>query len=119
MKNVLIVAAREFRQIAAMRSFWLTLLIVPLSMAVGALTPKLLNKDEPNRVMVIARTGGGEAAAIEQRFKLDSFCLLFFVLLCFVLRFLLVGAVFFVLWLFFVFWFFVFFVFFFLYFYIA
>ena len=25
MKNILIVAAREFRQIASMRSFWLTL----------------------------------------------------------------------------------------------
>jgi ABC-type Na+ efflux pump permease subunit len=71
MKNVLIVAAREFRQIAAMRSFWLTLLIVPLSMAVGGLTPKLLHKDEPDRVMVIDRSGGAEAAAIQQRLDLE------------------------------------------------
>jgi len=36
MKNILIVAAREFRQIASMRSFWLTLLIMPLSIAAFA-----------------------------------------------------------------------------------
>ena len=71
MKNVLLVAGREFRQIAGMRSFWLTLLIIPLSMIVGGLAPSLFHKDEPDRVMIIDRTGGGEAQALAQRFQLD------------------------------------------------
>ena len=36
MNKILLVAAREFRQIAGMRSFWLTLLIIPLSLVIGA-----------------------------------------------------------------------------------
>jgi ABC-type Na+ efflux pump permease subunit len=69
---MLIVAAREFRQIASMRSFWLTLLIMPLSVALGGFAPKLVHSDEPSRVMVIDRGGGGEARAIQQRFELDE-----------------------------------------------
>jgi len=72
MRNILIVAAREFRQIASMRSFWLTLLIMPLSFAIGGFAPKLIHGDDPSRVMVIDRTGGGEAKAIEQRFTLEE-----------------------------------------------
>ena len=72
MKNILIVAAREFRQIASMRSFWLTLLIMPLSFAIGGFAPQLIHGDEPSRVMVIDRTGGAEAQAIEQRFTLEE-----------------------------------------------
>ncbi len=72
MKNILIVAAREFRQIAGMRSFWLTLLIIPLSFVIGGFAPKLIRGDEAARVMVIDRTGGGEARAIEQLFTLDN-----------------------------------------------
>ena len=71
MKNILIVAAREFRQITSMRSFWLTLLIIPFSIGIGAVVPQLIAKDEPDRVMVIDRTGGSEARAIAQRFELD------------------------------------------------
>jgi ABC-type Na+ efflux pump permease subunit len=70
--NILIIAAREFRQIASMRSFWLTLLIMPLSIALGAVAPMLMAKDDPDRVMIIDRAGGGEAQALEQRFKLDQ-----------------------------------------------
>src|SRR6476661_4353366 len=70
-KNILLVAAREFRQIAGMRSFWLTLIIIPLSMVIGGLAPQLIDKDEAARVMVIDRTGGSEAAAIAQRIELD------------------------------------------------
>ena len=71
MKNVLIVAAREFRQIASMRSFWLTLLIIPFSITIGAIVPQFIANDDPSRVMVIDRTGGGESRAIAQRFELD------------------------------------------------
>ena len=71
MKNILIVAAREFRQIAGMRSFWLTLLILPLCFAAGPLAQRFINNDEADRVMVIDRTGGGEAQAITQRLDTD------------------------------------------------
>ena len=71
MNNILIVAGREFRQIAGMRSFWLTLLIIPLSMVIGGLAPTLFHKDQADRVMVIDRSGGAEARAIAQRFQLD------------------------------------------------
>jgi ABC-2 type transport system permease protein len=72
MNNVQIVAAREFRQIAGMRSFWLTLLIIPLSLVIGGFTPSLINNDEPDRVMIIDRTGGAEAQALQQRFEADQ-----------------------------------------------
>ncbi|MGZ2412662.1 ABC-2 type transport system permease protein [Sphingomonas sp. F9_3S_D5_B_2] len=71
MKNIRIVAAREFRQIASMRSFWLTLLIIPLSVAIGGFVPQLVGNDEAARVMVIDRAGGGEARAISQRLDLE------------------------------------------------
>jgi len=71
MKNVLIVAGREFRQILGMRSFWLTLLILPAAFAIGPLAQRFIDKDEPDRVMIIDRTGGAEARAIEDRFALD------------------------------------------------
>ena len=34
-QHILLVAAREFRQIAMTRSFWITLLILPAAFAVG------------------------------------------------------------------------------------
>jgi ABC-type Na+ efflux pump permease subunit len=71
MKNVLIVAAREFRQIASMKSFWLTLLILPLALGVGPLAQRFLKDDAAARVMIIDRTGGGEAEAIAARLALD------------------------------------------------
>jgi ABC-2 type transport system permease protein len=72
MKNILLIAAREFRQIAGMRSFWLTLVILPLSMGIGGIAPTLFQKDDPDRVMVIDRTGGAETAAIGQKVTLEQ-----------------------------------------------
>jgi ABC-type Na+ efflux pump permease subunit len=71
MKNILIVAAREFRQISSMKSFWLTLLILPLALGIGPLAQKFLDDDESARVMIIDRTGGTEAEAIAARLTLD------------------------------------------------
>ncbi|HWU92834.1 MAG TPA: hypothetical protein VN106_06245, partial [Sphingomicrobium sp.] len=72
MKNILLIAGREFRQIAGMRSFWLTLVIMPLSIAIGAVAPTLIHKDEADRVMIIDRSGGAEAAALSQRIKVEQ-----------------------------------------------
>jgi ABC-type Na+ efflux pump permease subunit len=71
MTNVLIVAGREFRQILGMRSFWLTLLILPIAFSIGPLAQRFLDKDEADRVMVIDRTGGAEARALADRIALD------------------------------------------------
>ena len=70
MKNVLIVGAREFRQIAGMRSFWLTLLILPLAFAIGPLAQRFMRDDDPARVMIIDRTAV-EAQPISRRLTLD------------------------------------------------
>ena len=51
MKNILIVAAREFRQIASMRSFWLTLLILPVALCAWPDRARFLRDDEPDRVI--------------------------------------------------------------------
>ncbi|WP_161978302.1 ABC transporter permease [Sphingomonas oligophenolica] len=69
--HILLVAAREFRQIAMTRSFWLTLLILPVALAIGPLTQRFMSKDDPDRVMLIDRTGGSTAQAIEARFDLE------------------------------------------------
>jgi ABC-type Na+ efflux pump permease subunit len=71
MKNILIVAAREFRQISSMKSFWLTLLILPLALGIGPLAQRFLKDETAARVMIIDRTGGGEADAIAARLTLD------------------------------------------------
>lgn len=71
-RNVLLVAAREFRQIAAMKSFWLTLLLVPVALAIGPLFGSALDEEEATRVVVLDRAGGSAAHALEQRFGLEE-----------------------------------------------
>ncbi len=70
--RILLVAAREFRQIAATRSFWVTLLILPLAFAIGPIASRFLDKSDTQRVMLIDRTGGGTARAITARLDLDE-----------------------------------------------
>jgi ABC-type Na+ efflux pump permease subunit len=69
MTNIFLVAAREFRQIAGTRSFWLTLLILPIAFAIGPLAQHFMSNDEPDRVMIIDRSGGGAAEAIAARIE--------------------------------------------------
>ncbi len=70
--NILLIAAREFRQTAAMKSFWLTLLLLPLALALGPLFAGSLEEDESERVVVMDRSGGQTAQAIEDRFALEG-----------------------------------------------
>ena len=72
MTNILLVAVREFRQVAAMKSFWLTLLLLPVALALGPLLGDSLDEDEPTQVVMIDRAGGSAAEAIESRFALDQ-----------------------------------------------
>ena len=72
MKNVLIVAGREFRQITGMKSFWLTLFLIPVALALGPVLADTLDEDEATKVMLVDRSGGDTARAIEQRFALEQ-----------------------------------------------
>lgn len=72
MKHILLVAGREFRQIAATRSFWVTLLILPLAFAIGPIASRFLDKSDTQRVMLIDRGDGGTADAIKARIELDE-----------------------------------------------
>ncbi|WP_188053590.1 ABC transporter permease [Sphingosinithalassobacter sp. CS137] len=70
-QHILLVAAREFRQIAATRSFWLTLLILPVALAIGAVAPRLMEDSDTERVVLIdARETA--AAAIRERLEIDE-----------------------------------------------
>jgi len=70
--NILLVARREFAQVVALKSFWLTLLLIPIALAIGPLLSDRLEDDEPERVVVIDRAGGSAAAALEARFAFEE-----------------------------------------------
>lgn len=66
--NILLVARRELRQVVMLKSFWLTLLLVPAGLALGPILADSLGDDEPTRVVVVDRSGGAVAGAIEACF---------------------------------------------------
>lgn len=70
--NVLLVAKREFRQIVAMKSFWLTLLLLPAALAIGPLFARSLDEAESTRVVVIDRANGSASKALVDRFALEN-----------------------------------------------
>ena len=70
--NLLLIAAREFRQIAATRSFWLTLLIMPLFMAGGPIASKLMKQDRAQSVMIIDQSGGETGKQVARRISLNE-----------------------------------------------
>jgi len=70
--SILLVAKREMLQILRMRSFWLTLLILPVALALGPVLGGTLDKDEPTRIAVVDRSGQGMAAALEARVTADE-----------------------------------------------
>lgn len=72
MNNILLVARREFRQIVQMKSFWVTLLIIPIALALGPLVADTLGDDEATKVMLVDRSGGETARTIETRFALEE-----------------------------------------------
>lgn len=71
MRNILLVAGREFRQVVALKSFWLTLLLIPVALALGPLLGDRLRDTEPDRVIVVDRAGGSTARALQDRFALE------------------------------------------------
>ena len=71
MRNILIIAAREFRHIASMRSFWLTLLILPIAFAIGPMAQRFLSDDSADRIIVLDRTGGEVGRSLAGRFQAE------------------------------------------------
>lgn len=69
-QHILLVAAREFRQIAATRSFWITLLILPAALAVGPIASSVLGDSDTRTVMLIDPSGSA-ADAIRERIEID------------------------------------------------
>lgn len=69
--RILLVAAREFRQIAATRSFWITMLIIPLALAIGPIASHFMEKSRTETVMLIDPSGQ-IAPAIRQRLELEA-----------------------------------------------
>ena len=72
MNNILLVALREYRQITRMRSFWLTLLILPVAFALAPLAQRFMEADEADRVMIVDQSGGAAGQALDQRLRLDE-----------------------------------------------
>lgn len=70
--NVLLVAKREMFQVLKLKSFWLTLLVLPVALALGPVLADTLEKDEPTRVAVVDRSGGEIAKALEAYFDRDE-----------------------------------------------
>ena len=65
-----LVAAREFRQICATRSFWLTLLLLPLAIVLSQVSARLL-APPPGVAMVIVDETGRYSPLIQHRIALD------------------------------------------------
>ena len=72
MKNIILVAKREYRQITRMRSFWLTLLILPFAFAIAPLAQRFMSDDEADRVMVVDQGDGTSAKIVADRLNLDQ-----------------------------------------------
>lgn len=72
LQHILLIAAREYRQIAMTKSFWVTLLILPLAFAVGPLASRFIDKSDTETVMLVDQAGGAPSAAIRQRITLDE-----------------------------------------------
>ena len=70
--NIWLVAKREMLQILKLKSFWLTLLILPVALALGPLFGEALADKDPTRVTVIDRSPGSTAQALEVRFEFDE-----------------------------------------------
>jgi ABC-2 type transport system permease protein len=70
MNAKLLVALREFRQICATRSFWITLLLMPAAIAISQLSVRLLQPPPGVAVVVVDQTGRYQGP-IAQRFAFD------------------------------------------------
>jgi ABC-2 type transport system permease protein len=71
MRRTFLVAAREYRQVASTRGFWISLLALPVALAVTIISSVVFHPEAGSAYMVIDQTGGRYAAAIEHRLDQD------------------------------------------------
>ena len=71
MKRTLLVAAREYRQVASTRGFWITLLALPIALGISILSSSLSRPPDSSAYMLIDQSGGRYGGAIERRLELD------------------------------------------------
>jgi ABC-type Na+ efflux pump permease subunit len=71
MRRTLLVAAREYRQVASTRGFWFTLLVVPIALAISIVSSVAFHPQGGAAYMMIDQTGGRYAAVIEHRLELN------------------------------------------------
>nr|WP_245198011.1 ABC transporter permease [Sphingomonas kaistensis] len=55
-----------------MRSFWLTLLILPIAFALAPLTQRFMGDSDPDRVMIVDQAAFGAGRQITERLRLDE-----------------------------------------------
>jgi len=71
-QNALLVARREFRQVLGLKSFWLTLMILPLALALGPIFGKYIDDNGATHVVVVDRSGTGVGDALKVRIAEES-----------------------------------------------
>jgi ABC-2 type transport system permease protein len=71
-RRTLLVAAREYAQVANTRGFWITLLAVPILLAISIASSIFFRPPSGSAYMLIDQTGGRYAAVIAHRIELDQ-----------------------------------------------
>ena len=70
MNAMFLVAAREFRQICTTRSFWITLMLLPMALVLSQVSARML-QPPPGVAIVTVDENGRYAPMIQRRFALD------------------------------------------------
>lgn len=71
LKRVLIIAQREYRQIVRTRAFIITLLSIPIMMAIVVVMSSVMRPPVGDAYIILDRSGAGYGEAIERRLDLD------------------------------------------------
>jgi len=65
MRNIWLVARREFLHICGLKSFWLSLLILPVALSLTPLVGKYLHDSDTTHVVVVDRSPSGAGAMLQ------------------------------------------------------
>ena len=70
MRNILLVAAREYKQIASTRGFWVMLLVLPVVIGISQVAGRFF-RPSMESAYVIVDASGDYAPAIERRLEIN------------------------------------------------
>ncbi len=71
MSQILLIARREYVQYIRTRGFWLSILMFPIFVGLGAIIPVLIERSAPVRHYVLVDRAGGFAERIDAAFEAD------------------------------------------------